>query len=443
MKFPPDFTRRMQDQLGPEWEAFAQAHQEEAPVSLRVHPLKWRNELSNELPLQKKVPWCPRGYYLSRRPHFPSEILWHAGAYYVQEASSMLLCHLLSQIKLPQNALVLDLGAAPGGKSTLLLDHLPKGSILLANEPIKNRLPALRENLRRWGYAHALVSQHQAREITEAGLSFDLILVDAPCSGEGLFRKQPEAMKAWSKRQADLCALRQTKILQHILPALKTGGYLIYSTCTYHSEENEKQVENLREAGLCEIRPDIPADWQVKTLRNGYQCYPHKLAGEGFYFALLQKETEGEKPRSRKTIHKPAASDWKAAGQEVRLQLSEQLPAIREWPLLESPRHGLFALPPESAEQALQLLSRLRRCRPIAEVFRRKGKLLRPAPAAALQIGWQKGVALHELSTEEALGCLQGHPPANPEEKRGHLLLTYRQLPLRWAKGVRGRLNLL
>ncbi len=442
MQFPPYFIQRMKKQLGPDWENFAQAHRKEAPVSLRVHPLKWRDELADELPRMEPIPWCEQGYYLTERPHFARQVLWHAGAYYVQEASSMLLAHLLAQIKLPQNAFVLDLGASPGGKSTLLLDYLPKGSILLANEPLRNRLPALRENLQRWGYPNVLISQHQASEITASGCQFDLILIDAPCSGEGLFRKRPEAVKEWNEQQADFCALRQTKIIQDILPALKSGGHLIYSTCTYNPNENEKQVKGLVKEGFREIHPEFPSAWQIERRSLGYQCYPHQVKGEGFYFALLQKEIKTER-HAVSSQPKPTSSNWKSSNKKTKEQLSTWLPNIQERVVLENPRHGFFALLPEHAEKALHLLSRLRRCRPIAEAARLKGKLLRPAPASALQIDWHAKTNRYELSAEEAQAWLRGSPPANPLEKRGYLLLTYRQLPLAWAKGVPGRMNLL
>ncbi len=435
--FPPAFSSRMKKQLGTAWEAFVRAHQQTAPVSIRINPQK---KAEGQLfPQSAPIPWCNHGRFLPERPKFSNDPLWHAGAYYVQEASSMLLCHVLKQLKIQKSITALDLGAAPGGKSTILLDHLPKGSLLLCNEPIHSRLTVLKENLARWGRSNVLVSQHKPQEIAQTGLHFDLILIDAPCSGEGLFRKQPEAMKHWSHEQAEFCALRQKNILKDILPALVPGGYLIYSTCTYNPAENEHQVKELLQNGLEEVSLAFPKAWQIENRTHGYQCYPHLFQGEGFFLSVMKKtDINSIKQRTRNKTQ-----NWKTTEQKLRRQINELLPATRSYVILENPRHGIFALPPELVESATSTLSRLPRCRPITDIIRKKGSLILPTPAAALQVGWEAGIRQHHLTEKEAHDFLQGRPLSNPDQLKGLLLARFRGLSLGWVKAVPGRMNLL
>ena len=435
--FPPAFSRRMKALLGQGWDDFLLAHEQAAPVSIRINPLKWQAAFAKELPVEGPVPWCKEGFYLKERPRFSADPLWHAGAYYVQEASSMLISHILQHISLKSAVKALDLGASPGGKSTLLLDHLPKGSLLLANEPIRSRLPALKENLARWGRANALVSQHRPAEIAATGLLFDLILVDAPCSGEGLFRKSPEASREWTPRQAAFCATRQAGILKDILPALAEGGWLLYSTCTYHAEENEARVAQLVESGLEEVEIPMPESRGVLRKTFGYQCYPHEVKGEGFYFALLHKPMTN--PARKERI--PKARNWIPIARRQREKIEAILPGLSAYALLENKRHGLFALPEELLPQASPILEHLPRCRPLLRPGHLKKELFFPSGISALQSDLQQNRLSYELSREEAESFILGHPLPNRLNKRGLLLLSYRGLGLGWGKGVEGRIN--
>ncbi len=438
-RFPPAFAKRMKALLGNAWGHFADAHKQPAPVSIRINPEKWRKEFEKELPIERQIPWCEGGFYLKERPRFPDDPLWHAGAYYVQEASSMLIGHVLRQLSLKNPVRALDLGAAPGGKSTLLLDQLPKGSLLLANEPMRPRLAALKENLARWGRANVLVSQHLPAEIAQTQLLFDLILVDAPCSGEGLFRKMPEAGAEWSAKQADFCATRQAGILEDILPALAEGGYLLYATCTFHPAENEQRVEQLIAGGLEEMEITLPEDWGIVRKARGYQCYPHRVKGEGFFFALLRKT--GNFP-DRLPPRLPKRKSWAPLSRRERTKIEALLPALSSgYELMQNPRHGLFALSAEVAELSLPILEKLRRCRPLFELGRFKKQLFFPSALSALQIGMEKGQNTYPLNRQEALDFLRGHPLPNPRNQRGRLLLSYRGVPIGWGKGVEGRVN--
>jgi len=286
---PDSFKEKLTSWLGNDAATFIAALSEEETSSVRLHP--WKPLLS---PFQGStiIPWESQGRYLSERPVFALDPAWHAGAYYVQESSSMLTGHVCRQILKDQPARILDLCAAPGGKSTHLLSIMPEGSLLVSNEILPKRNTILTENIQRWGHPACIVTKGDAGDFAALEQFFDLIVVDAPCSGEGLFRKQPEAVQEWSPENVALCARRQKDILRQIHPALKTGGYLCYSTCTFEPPENEQQVQQLLETGLYELIPlsakELPGveEGQIKgTLR----CWPHRVKGSGFFIALLKK----------------------------------------------------------------------------------------------------------------------------------------------------------
>jgi 16S rRNA C967 or C1407 C5-methylase (RsmB/RsmF family) len=217
----------MQEQLPPgEAHLLLAALDTPPPVSIRLNPRK----TANAFPGTEEVPWCPNGRYLPQRPSFTADPLFHAGAYYVQEASGMALWQLKPFLQTINAPRVLDACAAPGGKSTLLLDIMPEDGLLVSNEIIRSRVPVLAENLARWGCSNVVVSQNDPASFSGLPDYFDLIAVDAPCSGEGMFRKDPEARKEWSPAHVEFCAQRQRRILTDLWPALKPGGLLLYST---------------------------------------------------------------------------------------------------------------------------------------------------------------------------------------------------------------------
>ena len=256
------------------------------PVSIRLHPLK-----QHHLPhFAEQVPWCPTGRYLAERPIFTLDPHFHAGAYYVQEASSMFLAQWAPLFKEQGIKRVLDLCAAPGGKATLLAEMWPHEGILIANETIRSRVPALCDNMAKWGYAHVAVTNNDAKDFANLPNYFDAILVDAPCSGEGMFRKDPKAIKEWSPEAVQLCAQRQRRIVADVWEALRPGGYLIYSTCTFNRLENEENVAWMCAylgAEKCTIQID-PA-WGILEQEGCYRFLPDRLKGEGLFVALLQK----------------------------------------------------------------------------------------------------------------------------------------------------------
>ena len=242
---PSSFIQRMHNLLGSEVDHFIQSLDDTPPVSIRFNSTKsvvpetclFKEELLSA------VPWCENAFYLKQRPLFTFDPHLHAGGYYVQEASSMFLQTILQQI-LPSTPIrALDLCAAPGGKTTLLSNLLPADSLLVANETIHSRAAILKENVIKWGQDHIIVSNSDPSHFSALHGAFDVILVDAPCSGEGMFRKDHKSIAEWSESNLQLCAERQKRILLDVWDALAPGGYLIYSTCTYNPGENEHILE--------------------------------------------------------------------------------------------------------------------------------------------------------------------------------------------------------
>lgn len=301
-----DFEKRMREQLN-DYESFAQSTRIE--TSIRLNPHKKFNHLHSD-----RIPWCENGFYLESRPHFASDPLWHAGAYYVQEASSMFLEKAIQKV-VHSPVLALDLCAAPGGKSTHLLSLLPPGSLLVCNEVIHSRLPPLRENIIKWGNPDVVITHSDPARFASLKGMFDLLVTDAPCSGEGLFRKDPAARREWSPQQVQLCASRQRRILQDSWPALKTGGHLIYSTCTFAPEECEENIAWFCEEFGAQCIP-LPCHWNIEEVRLkssiGYRFYPHRLRGEGFFMAVLKKTdiVEADSYRSFDKYSRQTTPDW-------------------------------------------------------------------------------------------------------------------------------------
>jgi len=303
-----------------------------------------------------RVPWCPEGIYLKERPTFTADPLLHAGAYYVQEASSMFLAHIMRTI-LPtfkEGSLksALDLCAAPGGKSTLLRSLLPDECLLLSNEPLRARALVLAENMSKWGHPNVVVSQTYASEIAHfivesvfSSHGFDLVLADVPCSGEGMMRKEEEAVRQWSPSFVDDCAALQRSIVADIWPALRPGGILIYSTCTFNPEEDEENVEWIaRELGADVVAIPVESTWGIRgdmrqTREKPLACYhflPGQVRGEGFFAAVLRKhgndesadDSSVENVQFKRKKDKRKGKGQKARPLTFKEELRESLPTL-------------------------------------------------------------------------------------------------------------------
>lgn len=448
------------------------------PTSIRTNPFKPLKDGENlfrqtdnavspsdiaDSPTLRPVAWCPSGSYLSERPLFAHDPLWHAGAYYVQEAASMFIAQAYKVIEstfstdnmINAPLRMLDLCAAPGGKSTLWRSLLPDEALLVANEPIRQRAQILAENLTKWGHPHTFVTQAFPDAFTSLEDTFDIIATDVPCSGEGMFRKDEQAREEWSPAAVISCAERQRDILTAVWPALKDGGFCVYSTCTFNREENEDLVVwacDTLGAELVEI-PTDPA-WNIAGDTTGrnlpvYHFFPHRTEGEGLFLALLRKkkgemfndrrklqilldarEGNGRK-RGAKSSVKPNATllSWLHNAEDFTFQCSE----AGVWTAVPTAFVGI-------REQLAQVVPLLIGGIEIAE---EKGKKLIPQHALAMSIAASSSAFPRvEIARDSALAYLHREAITLPAEApRGYVLLTYRGLPLGFANNLGNRAN--
>ena len=463
MTLPEDFIRETRLLMGEaRFNRFLGAFDEEAPVSIRVNPRKvesgkWKEntptaELDAEMVAEtssalssesasesaskhisflfppssflekniphssfllprERVPWCPEGYYLSGRPQFTFDPLFHAGCYYVQEAASMFITHVLRELSnliphssflLPRNTL--DLCAAPGGKSTAMRTVLPEGSVLVSNEPIPTRAQILLENITKWGWPDCIVTNNYPRDFRKAKMLFDLILCDIPCSGEGMFRKDPATISEWSLQNVEKCWRLQREIVADAWECLNPGGILIYSTCTYNIKENEENVRWILETYDAEALT-IPTDpsWNITgSLLPGfnapvYRFIPGITRSEGLFLCVLRKRGKWKEER----------------GKRIVLPQNLFLNVISSPPKLGGARGGLND--------------------------RMHIRMFRP-PLTPPDSGGETPRV--DLSYQDALSYLRGEalvlPPDTP---RGIVTVTYRGVPLGPAKNIGPRAN--
>jgi len=415
--------------------SFLHAHGQPAVTSVRLHPLKG----TGGFPAGTVVPWCNAARYLDERPVFTLDPLYHAGAYYVQEASSMFLDHMLRSL-LPErdNIRVLDLCAAPGGKSTLIASLLGAGSLLVSNEVIRTRASILEENMTRWGYMNTWVCSNDPKDLGKLTGYFDVIVVDAPCSGSGLFRKDARALDEWSENNVALCSQRQHRILADVWPALKEGGLLVYATCSYSPQEDEQVLDWIAETYNVEpLEVPLPAEWGIiesfsAKQMAGYRCFPDKVQGEGFFIAAVRKlESQNSLPYPK----------YKSQHDKKMFEQASYLAAEKEYVCIPANKEAYSLIAPQH-EADWHLLSK--------NVYLRKtgvqvgmpvGKDWIPAHDMALSIERNAGVRSIDLTKEQALHFLKKEQTDMPSLDKGWWLVTYKGLGLGWIKSIGNRFN--
>ncbi|MDR3236845.1 MAG: rRNA cytosine-C5-methyltransferase [Prevotellaceae bacterium] len=425
---PIEFNRRMQDMLGAEVGSFFDALQRDAPVSIRYN----RRKPSAEAASAARVPWCPSGAYLPERPVFTLDPLWHGGAYYVQEASSMFV-EQAAAWQGQAHLRVLDLCAAPGGKSTHLADAVSPDALLVSNESIRSRVAALAENMAKWGSPNVAVTHNDPADFARLPSFFDVMLVDAPCSGEGMFRKDREAAAEWSATHVRFCADRQRRIVADAWDALKDGGTLLYSTCTYNRDENDANIRWIvQHLGAEVVHLPLPPAWNIAEDEYGYRFFPHRVQGEGFFISILRK------------------CGARHAARSVRREAAKRLPpaAPPRPPLL----HGEFvtthenafvrAYPAALAGDMAYLMQHLRVSQAGVAVGEIKGGDLAPAAALALSAALHRDAfPRQEVDLPTALRYLHRDAISLPDAPKGFCVVCYRSLPLGFVKNIGVRSN--
>lgn len=418
-------------------ESFIAAHQQDANLSVRLHPIKGVGMFADKEP----VTWCNGGLYLDKRPVFTLDPAYHAGAYYVQEASSMFLSHLLKEIFADNKGLrVLDLCAAPGGKSTLIASMLDRDSLLISNDVIRTRASILEENMSRWGYMNTWVTSNDPRDFGRLDGFFDVIVVDAPCSGSGLWRKDAAALNEWSEANVQMCSQRQQRILADVLPALKDEGVLVYATCSFSPQEDEEVLGWLAgEFDVESIATAINPGWGIDVVSSpqkgmtGYRFFPGKVKGEGFFIAAIRKkgiDREQGRPAKFKTENNKKIAD--AAMYLLGVDDAVFIPSGDDMFSAILPQH-------EVDLQTLRKVVYLRKTG--IEVGQPTTKEWLPAHDVALSVDANKNLPSIDANREQALKFLKREEMGIEGIEKGWYIVKYNGLGLGWVKALGNRMN--
>ncbi len=436
MMIPQDFIHQLQNEHSLYAQKIIDAIKEgNAPISIRINKKKAQLQDFEHLP---QVPWCNKGFYLNYRPVFSKDIKWHQGIYYVQEASSMFLDYILNQV-FPANQRsakkVLDLCAAPGGKTTLLVDFFDDNSLIIANELIPNRLAILRENLGRYGVLNVISTGVKPEVFANKTPNFfDVILVDAPCSGEGLFRKDNAAMKEWSYNTINMCKHKQRDILVQAVGALADNGVLIYSTCTFNKIENDENVAFIENnLGLERISViDENLEKLGVVVENGiYRFFPGWVQGEGFFLSIFKKKEYsqthnvkfGAKPFKKSKPNHYWFSDFNQfAVYESDSRYFILREKVSDW-----------------AEDLATLMNLKFFGTPLGEL---KGKDFVPAQEAVMAGVFEGLIDYYELNEADALSFLRKENFEFNSDKKGWQILIFKNQPIGFVKNLgKGRFN--
>ncbi|MGN1213537.1 MAG: rRNA cytosine-C5-methyltransferase [Bacteroidaceae bacterium] len=413
---------------------FCKALDNDPIVSVRPNPFKdpEAKALKN-YETDARVEWSSSGRYLSKRPQFTLNPLFHAGAFYVQEASSMFLEQALKHCGQPR--VVLDLCAAPGGKSTLLRSLLPDETLLVCNEPIRSRALILAENIIKWGHEGCLVTSNFPRDFSKVAPIFDLVVIDAPCSGEGMFRKDNPALEMWSPSAVEQCAARQQQIINDIWPSIKQGGYIIYSTCTYNTLENEDNISYMCEQlGAEAVEIEIDPKWNILRNLSGrqnlptYRFMPHKTRGEGFCIALVRKTSDAPNTKIKtKKKFSPLSTSNNPLTTTNMVTLSDN--------------DTLYALRANDATTIGHIIDHLHPLTMGVALSEIKGRREIPCHQLAMsRLLDRNAFPSVELPVDKALDYLRRQTICI-DAKKGYTLLTHKDVPLGFVNNLGNRSN--
>lgn len=439
---PQQFVHNMRQLLGnDEAQRLINAiNQDEIPVSIRLN--KRKGQALSQILANEKIPHCPQGFYLPHRPSFTADPLFHAGVYYVQEASSMVLA--LIEDLLPQRPLtVLDLCASPGGKSTLLTDILPQDSVLISNEVIPNRANILKENIQKWGYPHSIVTNSYPDKWHKIGAVFDVILIDAPCSGEGMFRKDQNARTEWNPSSPTECSKRQKNILDKIFHTLKNDGLIIYSTCTYNKQENEDIAHyisnNLGAVSIPLTKTPQNTIYNRFSQLHTYRFMPHVNKGEGLFFCVMRKSIQDN------NITPPKKQNFKiTTPTKEHLRICQQLLPSAEL-FHQDENNTLWGMSKNTAQIfSLLIKNGIKVLSKGIELATIKGKSLSPSTALALSTSYESTSSPYhcvEVDKVTALQYLQGQSITLCDAPKQILTITYKNYPLGFVKNLGNRAN--
>lgn len=424
---PEKFISRIQND-----EKFGQitldAFDQKPLTSVRLN-LKKSTEL--DFDLGNKVSWIHNGYYLDQRPLFTLSPLFHMGCFYPQEAASMVIGQIVQSLDLPMNPVILDACAAPGGKSTVLLDIMDGKGVLIANEMNKHRSNVLAENCSKWGYDNVIVTQNETKYFSKLPSFFDLVLLDAPCSGEGMFRKDLNSRLEWSEANIEMCANRQKEIIENVIDTIKPGGYLLYSTCTLNSTENEEIVSSIIENHAFELQ-NLTIENTIKGNEGiGNYFAPGCSPSEGLFVALLKKKQENlSTARNKKT------------SQNINLKVDKPIEIqLKENQMIFGFEKEIFAMSPFTFEIYNRLPHSLRIVKKGVALgyFAQKGFV--PSHELAISHTIDNFYPRYEVNLLQARLFLHGDTFPINDAAIGFVCLTYKEKSLGFIKNMGNRFN--
>ena len=432
MKLPEAFIDQLRELLPEEWEALAEAITSSEPsVAARVNEARGVNVPEGA----QRVPWCEQGFSLGDRPAFTFDTDWHAGRYYVQDASSMFIAHVIRSL-IHEPVHYLDLCAAPGGKTTAAIQALPQGSMVVANEIVPPRARVLADNIIRWGDPQCVVTSNAPAHLGKLARFFDVIAADVPCSGEGMMRKDDEAVAQWTPALVEQCAQRQRDILAEAWSALRPGGLLIYSTCTYNRQENEEMADFIvRELGATSLEVPVEPSWNIHSaIGSDCHCYrfmPHRVDGEGLFMAVFRKDGNGQRQDLKIREKLPKKAD----------EIGKNWLSIPDDYVIEQQGDLSMAVPQDIRREVSALRASLNVLHAGVELATIMGRKTVPHHALALSTERANGAfPISEVDYQTALRYLRGES-ITVDAPRGYVIIAHQGAVLGFANNLGNRAN--